>query len=149
MLVEFHALGAGRLGAGGDDNAFPADRGALTTGTVFDEQGVLVAEPRLARNEVNSVAHQLVSNHVGLLADHMLGPRQQVRRGDLVLDAVAGAVELTLIHAGQVEHGLAQRLGRDGAGVDAHAAEHWTLFDDRDRFAQLGRGDRGFLAART
>ena len=118
-------------------------------GAVLDQQGVLVTEAGLTGNEVNPVAHQLISHHVGLLADDVLGPGQQIRGGDLVLDAVAGAVELALIHAGQVEHGLAQRLGRDGAGVDAHAAEHRTLFDDRDRFTQLGCGDRGFLAARA
>ena len=69
LLVEFHAFGAGRLGAGGDDDVLAADRGALATGAIFDEQGVLVAEPGFAGDEINSVAHQLISHHIGLLAD--------------------------------------------------------------------------------
>jgi hypothetical protein len=87
-------------------------------------------------------------HHVDLAAD-VLGARQQVGDGDLFLDPVAGAVQLALAHAGQVEHRLAQRLGRDGAGVDADAAEHVAALDDRDRLAELGRRDRGLLAAGT
>ena len=65
-------FGPGRFGAGGDDDVFAADRGAFTAGTVFDEQGVLVDEPALARDQIDSVAHQLVAHHVGLFADDVL-----------------------------------------------------------------------------
>jgi hypothetical protein len=61
-------------------------------------------------HQVDSVSHQLVAHHVDFLADHMVGPRQQVRRGDPVFHAVARSVKLALIHAGEVKHGLAQRL---------------------------------------
>ena len=52
---------------------------------------------------------------------------------DLVLDPVALAVDLALGHAGQVEDGLAQRLGRDRARVHADAADHVPPLDDRRR----------------
>jgi hypothetical protein len=61
-------------------------------------------------HQVDSVAHQLVAHHVDFLADHVLGPRQQVGRGDPVFHPVARAIELALIHPGEVKHGLAQRL---------------------------------------
>ncbi len=77
------------------------------------------------------------------------GAGQQVGGGDLLLDAVAGAVQLALAHAGQVDDRLAQRLGRNGSGVHANAAEHPAALDDRDRLAELRRRDRGLLPART
>ena len=51
------------------------------------------------------------------------------------------------MQAGQVQHGLAQRLGRDRAGVDADPADHAPPFDHRDLPAELGGGDGGLLAA--
>ena len=79
---------------------------------------------RVADEQLDAVAHQLGAHDLDLLADHVLGAGQQVGRGDLLLDPVAGAVQLALAHPGQVDDRLAQRLRRDGAGVDAHAAEH-------------------------
>ena len=102
-----------------------------------------------AGDQIDPVAHQLVAHRFGLFADDVAGSRQQVGRCDLVLDPIARAVELALVHPGQVQNRLAQRLRRDGAGIDADAAEHRPLLDDRDRFAQLGRRDRGLLAARA
>ena len=75
-------------------------------------------------DEVDAVADQLVADDLDLAADDVLGAAEQVGDGDVVLDPVVLAVELALVHAGQVEHGLAQGLGRDGAGVDADPADH-------------------------
>ena len=116
---------------------------------VLDQHGVRVDEPAVALDQIDAVAHQLRSDHVLLLADDVRGAGQQVGGGDLLLDAVAGAVQLALAHAGEVDDGLTQRLGRDGPGVHADAAEHPSALDDRDRLAELCRGDRGLLPART
>jgi len=103
----------------------------------------------MALHEVDAVAHQLRADDVLLLADDVAGARQQVAGGDLLLDAVAGPVQFALAHPGQVDDGLAQRLGRDGSGVHANTAEHPTALYNRHRLAELCRCDRGFLTART
>ena len=48
-----------------------------------------------------------------------------------------------------LQHGLAQRLGRDRAGMDRDAAEAVAALGDGDALAQLGGLDRGPLAARA
>lgn len=45
------------------------------------------------------------------------------------------------------EDGLAEGLGRDGAGVDGDAADVLHLFNDADTAAEFGGLDGGFLAA--
>ena len=149
VVVELDAGRAGRLGAGGDHDVFTADRCALAAGGFLDQHGVRVDEAAVALDEVDAVAHELRPDDVLLLADHVAGAREQVGGGDLLLDAVARAVQLALAHAGEVDDGLAQRLRRDGPGVHADPAEHAAAFDDRHRLAELCRRDRGLLAART
>ena len=127
----------------------PSDRCSVRPGSVLDDNGVRVDESAVPGVEVDPVAHQLTAHHVLLLGDDVLGAGEQIRGRDLLLDAVAGAVQFALAHAGQVDHRFAQRLGRDGAGVDAHAAEHPAALDDGDRLAELCRRDGGLLPART
>ncbi len=149
VVVEFDAGRAGRFGAGGDHDVFTADRCALAAGGFLDQDGVRVDEAAVTLDEVDAVAHELRPDDVLLLADHMAGAREQIGGGDLLLDAVARAVQLALAHAGEVDDGLAQRLRRDGPGVHADTAEHAAAFDDRHRLAELCRRDRGLLATRT
>ncbi|VAZ59921.1 hypothetical protein LAUMK7_02354 [Mycobacterium kansasii] len=148
LFVEFDAGRPGRPGAGGDHDVIACDSGLFAARLVFDHDGVRIDEPAVPHQQVDPVAHQLIAYHVDFLADHMLGPGQQIGRGDPVLDTVARPVEFALIHAGEVEHRLAQRLRWDGAGVDADAAQHSATLDDRNGFAQLGRGNGRLLAAR-
>ena len=88
----------------------PRDGDRLAAARVFDDDGVRVGESAVPDQQVDSVAHQLVAHHVDFLADHVLGPGQQVGWGDAVFHAVARPVELALIHPGEIEHRLAQRL---------------------------------------
>ena len=69
--------------------------------------------------------------------------------GDLLLDAVAGAVQFALVHPRQIQDRLAQCLRRDGAGVDADTAQHLTVLHDRHLLAEFGGRHRGFLTARS
>ena len=149
VFVELDTGRAGRLGAGGDHDVFAADRDAFAAGGILDNHGVCIDEPAVALDQVDPVAHQLRPHDVLLFADHVGGAGEQVGGSDLLLDAVARAVELALAHAGEVDDGLAQRLGRDGPGVHANPAQHPAALDDRHRLAELCRRDRGFLAART
>ena len=129
----------------GDDEVAATHRDAFGTVGVLDMDGVLVDESGVADVQLDAVAHQLRAHHVDLLADDVLGARQQVSRGDLLLDAVAGAVELPLAHAGEVDDRLAQRLRRNRSGVDADPTEHASAFDHRDRLAELRGSDGGLL----
>ncbi len=79
----------------------------------------------------------------------MLTTVEQVLHGDILFDAVAGAIKLAFIEAGEMKDGFAHGLGRDGAGVDADAAETDLAFDHGDAFAELGRVKSCFLAGGT
>jgi len=95
------------------------------------------------------VARQLIADHVDLAGHHMVDPGGDVGDGDVLLDPVGLAVELALIQPGQVQHRLAEGLGRDGPGVDANTAHHVAAVDDRGPLPQLGRRDGRLLTGRT
>ena len=84
-----------------------------------------------------------------LVRDDLVGADQQVLHRDVLLDPVRRAVELARAEAGEVEHRLAQRLRRDGAEIDADAADDRGLLDDRDLLVELGGLDRGALPGRA
>src|ERR1700722_7892793 len=114
-----------------------------------DLDRVRVDEPAGPGQDRDPVTGQLAAHHVHLAADHVGGPGSQVTDGDLVLDPVALPVHLPLVQAGEVQDGLAQGLGRDRAGVQAHAADHVLALDDRHPPLELARGDGRLLAAGT
>jgi hypothetical protein len=123
--------------------------GRVPVGPVVDLDRIRAGEPAGAGQDRDPVPGQLAADDVALPADHVLRPGRQVGDRDLVLDPVRLAVHLALVQAGEVEHGLTQRLGRDCAGVQAHPAEHPRPLHHGDAAVQLGRGDRGLLAARA
>ena len=116
--------------------------------------GQVRGEPALASvidrfEQLDSVAQQLVADHILLAADDMGGPAQQIGGCDPFLHSVAGPVQFALTHSGEIDDRFTQRLGRNGPGIDADATEHPSAFDDRDGFSQLGGGDGGLLSAWT
>src|SRR6185437_2546434 len=147
-LVKVHAGGPGGAGTGGDHDLLRCGP-ARPAVAVVDLHRVRVDEVPGAGQVHDPVSGQLAAHHVDLAAHHVLGSCRQVRDGDLVLDPVALAVHLPLVKPGEVEDRLAQRLGRDRAGVQAHPADHVLALDDADPAAQLGRCDRGLLPARS
>jgi hypothetical protein len=147
LIVELDLGWTGRLRAGGDDDVLRRDDLEIAARLTLDGHGVRVLEPGDAAEDVHVVAQELVADHLDLAADHMLCARQQVLDRDLALDAIAHAVQVPLGEPGEVEDCLAQRLGRDRAGVDADAAHHVAPLGDGHAFAQLGCGDRCLLAA--
>src|SRR6202043_3335496 len=94
-LVELHAGGPGRPGAGGDHDlvrAGPAD----PAGAVIDLDQVRVDETARTGQDRDPVPGQLAAHHVHLPADHVTGAGGQVGDGDLVLDPVALPVHFPL-----------------------------------------------------
>nr|BFF21964.1 hypothetical protein GCM10025730_54850 [Promicromonospora thailandica] len=108
---------------------------------------VRAGEPGAAHHGLDVVAGELVADHLDLAPDHVLQAGQQVLDGDVLLEPVAGPVHVAHLQTGQVQHGLAQGLGRDGAGVQADTADLVASFDHRDPAAELGGRDRGLLPA--
>ena len=109
---------------------------------------VRIDEPGNAVHHVDAVARQLRFGHVHLGLDHRLHAEGQVRHGDLFLHPVVHAIDGAVVVAGQVQHRLAHGLGGNGAGVDAHAANHLPGLDHSHAFAHLGRGHGGSLPRR-
>ena len=64
----------------------------------------------------------------------------------LARQGVVDPVEAALAQAGEVERGLAQGLAREGAGVDAGAAEEPPALDEGDALAEVGGLGRALLA---
>ena len=148
-IVEFDARGPQGLGARREDDEAPANGDALGPARVLDLQRVCVGEAGVSDVELDAVAHQLGADDVDLLADDVLSAGQEVGGGDLLLDAIARAVQLALAHPRQIDDRLAERLRRDGSGVHAYATEHQAAFDDGDRLAEFRSRDRGLLTAGT
>jgi len=69
-------------------------------------------------------------------------PAVQILRRNVVFDAIGAAIKAALAPAREVEHRLAQRLGGDCAGVNAHAADAVALLNHQHGFLDLGCLDR-------
>ena len=83
-------------------------------------------------------------------ADSVLGIAVvEIAAVDILLHAVGAPVEAALAPAGEVQHGLAQGLGRDGAGMHGNAADAPAPLDDEHRLAELRRLHGGALAGRA
>ena len=111
-------------------------------------QGVLVDERSDPANHLDVVARQVLLDDEELALDDPLHVSDQLIHGG----ARAGPELLGRLQAGTgiaAPHRLAEGLGRDGSRLDADAADHLLLFDDRHLPAQLGGLDGGALAGRT
>ena len=113
-----------------------------------DAHGVGVLEHGVARQQADAVAAELLAHHGGLGGDHARRAVEQLAHR-LALGLLGPRrVEHVQRPLRQVlEHRLAQRLGRDRAGMDRDAAEPVAPLDDGDALAELGGLDRRPLAA--
>ena len=114
-----------------------------------DGQRVRPREPRVAAQQLDAVALELVRHHGDLALQHVVEPVGQVLQRDVLLDAVAEPVEAALPKAGEVQDGLAQGLARDRAGVGDAPADRCAPLDRHDARAQLGGLDRRALPCGT
>ena len=118
-------VGPRRAGAGGDDDPFGADLAVLAAaGGSATAHGVRVDEARRTRRGAPPGCGRagLRTTSISRLMTCWVRAERSCD-GDVVLDPVALPVQLALRQAGEVEHGLPQRLRRNRAGIDAYAAD--------------------------
>jgi hypothetical protein len=115
----------------------------------LDPQPMWIDKHRVARQDVHAVADQLMPGDVDLVADDVVHAEKQIAHGDALLDRVRGPIDSAFAVSGQAESGFAQRLARNGAGVDADAANDGPLFDDGDSFVELGGLNGGPMPRRS
>jgi len=140
---------AGRVvgrGARGDEDDARLDGEVGAAVRLPHANRVRVAERGLTRDHLDAVPVEVASDDAPLALDHHVLAIHEVPDGEVFLQRVIHAVEAAVAKAREVERGLAQRLGRDGAGVDARAAQVRPALDQRDPCAEVRRL-RGALLA--
>ena len=128
--VERHVAGPMRPGADGDQDALAAEDRGSSPSSVATSTRVRVDEARGADAwSAPPLRANWCSSTSTSWSSVMCRRCHQVLGGDVLLDPVGAAVEAALAPAGEVEHGLAQGLRGDGAGVDRDAADAAALLD--------------------
>ncbi len=94
----------------------------------------------------DTVALELVLEDLDLVFQSHRQAVAEVGAVDVLLHAVGAAVKAALAPAGEVEHGLAKRLGGDRAGMDRDAADAAPVLHHQNRFAELRTLDGGAAA---
>ena len=105
-----------------------------------------VFKTRHADQHLHVVARELRLGHVDFGLDHVLHAEGEVGHRDAFLHAIVHAVNRLVVVAGKMQHGFAHGLGRDGAGIDAGAADHFAAFHHGNLLAQFRAIDGGALA---
>ena len=139
LTIEIDMALARRRRADGDDDSVGGDFPVSPPVEAGKAQLVRIDEGRVRLQQLDPVAQQLMAVHVELVGDDVVGADQQVRHRNVPLHPVRGAVDIALPVAGEVQHRLPERLARDGAGVDAGAADDRLTFHNGRLLAELGR----------
>ena len=116
---------------------------------IFEMEHVRIDEARARGGQLDAVAQKLMAQDVDLVAHDRIDAHQQVLEGDFFLDLVRIAVDRVFAIAGEIEDGLAHRLARNRADVDADAAEDRLALDHDDALAQLGALDGRMMSGWT
>ena len=144
--VERDVRRVGRPRAGREQEDVRGDP-ALRLLVPRDLDGMRVHEAGRALDLGDAVLLEVLLDHLPrLLHDGPLAMHEVADR-DVRLDPILHAVEAALAEAAQVERGLAEGLGRDGARVDGGATRLGGALDDADGLPEI-RDLRGPLLAR-
>src|SRR5262249_41438309 len=135
------------LRAHGDQDLLRGD--PLVTALVVHHDGVRILEDRPAPDDGHVVAIELLVDDLALAPPDLRDTGEQLlERGTARLLGAAAGLRVPRRLA-EAQHRLAEGLARDGARVDAYAADDATLLDDRRAEPELGRLDRRPLARRA
>ena len=138
---QFHRLAAGR-----DDGLGELDDLLATVGREYLDV-MRIEEAAYARQHLDLARLGHARQAAGELLDHAVLEAAQLVEVDLrraELDAVVGQVP-DLVHH---RSGVQQRLRRDAADVQAHAAERRIALDEHGLHAEVGAAEGGRVAAR-
>ena len=137
---------AGRIaGAGAHGDEDLVHRQPASALEPLHQDGVAVGEGGAPAKDLDVVARQVLLDHGELALDDALHVPHELLHGrplpgpELLVRLQPGAGVAALYR-------LAERLGGDGAALDADAADDLLLLDDGHPLAQLGRLDGGPLA---
>src|SRR5581483_9389640 len=97
----------------------------------------------------NAISRKLGLCNVDFRLDNVLDAEGKIAHRDLLLDAIADAVNVLVVVAGKMQDGLPHCFARDGAGINTNAADQLPLFDERYSFAAFGALDCRALTRRT
>ena len=135
-----------RLGAGRDDRLLEVDGGGPALGQL-DLQLVRRGEPAVAPDGGDLALPGQSGQAAGEPRDHALLPGPQLVDVDR-RSAERDAVLAHLLGFSDDLGGVQQGLGRDAADVEADSAQGWPAVHKHDVLAQVGRPERGRVAAR-
>jgi hypothetical protein len=130
-----------RGGTGGDQDALAAQAGLAPVGA-RDRDRVRVDEATRPLEPDHGVFREPRLEALALQGGHPLLVPHEVGHGRLAPQGEIHAVQPARAPAGQHQRGLAQRLARNGAGVDAGASEQRGAFDQGRPLAEQAGGVR-------
>src|SRR5271155_3144183 len=83
------------------------------------------------------------------MVHHFMGKIDEFGNVDIAFDVKSVSEAQPSVVAGQIEHGLTQGLGGNGARIHHRAADHIAPFDDAGLFSQFGGLDGAVLTCRA
>jgi hypothetical protein len=110
-----------------------------------DRESMRIREARFSRQHGDVIPAQLALDDLDLARDDAVEAGEKIRAGRAPIEPRPRQAISPAGDPGVRDHRLAQRLARDGAGGDAHAAERSPLLHDRCPLAELGRLDGSAL----
>src|SRR6185369_10473539 len=102
-----------------------------------DRDRVRPGEPSLAPDQLDLVPLEVGMDPLGLEALDYILASEESRDGHVRVDVHVDAVHVALAIARQEEPGLAERLRRQGPGVDGGASRLGLALDERDPLAEV------------
>src|SRR5262249_21235476 len=133
--------------AGRDDNVFGLKFGLPARVGHLDAVGIEKA--RRSGDHFDAVARKLGANYVDLRLDDVERAEGKISHGAGFLHAVVYAVHALVLIGGKVQHGFADGLAGDGAGVGGHSTDDFELLDERRTLAELCSLNSSALSCRT
>jgi hypothetical protein len=146
--VERHVVGTERPRAAGDQD-MGGGNGAGLAVRRRDFDLVRPDKARFAGGGPHQIAAELMFEHLDLVIECFLQAYDQVLGSDVLLHPVGAAVKPALAPAGQIEHGFAQRFGRDRSGMHGNAADPAAFFNHQHRLAEFGKLHGGAAPGRA
>src|SRR6266849_5152219 len=100
-----------------------------------------------SRHDFDAIAGKLRANHIDFGLDDVECAEGEISHGDRVLHAIVDAVNALILIPRKMQDRFTDRLARDRAGIDGGSADDFQLFNERGSLSELGRLNRGALAA--